>query len=88
MTVLGEVVAQICGGAPWSDCWCGAKKRGGDCRNCQTYQLMYGLSPTCGDNGKPARWYQSGSGASYKLPDKEFNKLVEIQKRMNKKGYK
>ncbi|MBU4216507.1 hypothetical protein L6270_01900 [Candidatus Parcubacteria bacterium] len=84
---LGEVVAQVCGGKPWSDCWCGAKERSGGCRNCQTYQLMYGLGPTCGDDGKPTKYIASRNG-SFTITDEELIKLVETQKRMKTKGYK
>ncbi len=88
MNDLGVVVAQICGGEKWSDCWCDKEKRDGGCRHCQTYQIMYGLPPTCGDNGKIVKIVNRFSMREYTRSDEKYLELVEQQKRMNKEGYK
>ena len=81
---LGYVAAAMCGKQPkWPECWCDKDARDGGCRFCQTYQLMYGLDPTCGDSGKPEKYYFS-MGRTHKRTDEEVAKLRKLQIKMRK----
>lgn len=81
---LGAVVAEICGAPRWDECWCSKKHQNGGCRWCETYQLYWGLDPTCGDSGKPEEEYYS-MGYPHKRTKKELQKLLDLQKKMHKK---
>lgn len=51
---LGELVAHVCTAPMWDECWCDKTVQNGGCRNCETYQVFWGLDPLCGKDGKPA----------------------------------
>ena len=82
---FGSIISEICSASVWDECWCGAKKKqDGGCRSCQTYQLFWGLGPTCGDSGKPEKIYWS-MGHRIERSDEELNKLLDQQEKMREK---
>ena len=83
---LGTVVVDICKAPRWDECWCSKKKihQDGGCRWCETYQLYWGLDPTCGNSGNPEEEYYS-MGYPYKRTKKELQKLLDLQKKMHEK---
>jgi hypothetical protein len=81
---LGVVVAGICKQPLWDECWCGKPAQCGGCRFCQTYQLFWGLDPTCGDKGVPEKNYWS-MGRYHTRTDEELQKLLDQQKLMRDK---
>lgn len=84
MKKLGVVVADICKSPRWEECWCGKSGQTGGCRHCQTYQLFWGLNPTCGDKGIPEKYYSS-MGFSQERTIEELNALLHQQKQMREK---
>ena len=82
-TELGEIVASISGGNVWSKCWCGKEKRSGGCRHCQTYQLMYGLDPTCGNSGALAGKPLKNKNNSWDADELDED-LLKIQEELQK----
>lgn len=84
---LGAIVAGICEASRWDECWCDVKKtpqQGAGCRWCQTYQLYWGLDPTCGGSGKPEKKYWS-MGNPHIRSNKELKELLALQKKMREK---
>lgn len=83
---LGAVVAGICKAPRWDECWCSKKKKFQDsgCRWCQTYQLYWGLVPTCGSRGVPEKEYWS-MGQLCERSKKELQQLLDLQKLMREK---
>jgi hypothetical protein len=84
---LGAIVAGICKAPRWDECWCDKKKthhQSSGCRWCETYQLYWGLGPTCGSSGKPEKEYYS-MGQYCTRTNKELQRLLDLQEKMHKK---